>query len=174
MFNIKPNSKTKILSLALAGSLFTSVALPVSVAQADHRSHFRYHGGHGIHHHRHHPRHVYRKKRNRNGDLIAAGVIGLALGAIIASEANKNRNEPNYRYRNTRRSYVPNDTYYEPEYRSSYRSGGPDVITYEETASLEPWTPGWREWCSNRYRSFNQRTGTYRGYDGLDHFCVPK
>ena len=47
-------------------------------------------------------------------------------------------------------------------------------LVIDETSSLEPWTPGWEEWCTNRYRSFNINTGTYRGYDGLDHFCVPK
>jgi hypothetical protein len=26
-------------------------------------------------------------------------------------------------------------------------------------------------WCAARFRSFNPATGTYRGYDGLDHPC---
>ncbi|MFM2278245.1 MAG: hypothetical protein RLZZ444_476 [Pseudomonadota bacterium] len=38
--------------------------------------------------------------------------------------------------------------------------------------SLEPWTPDWRAWCAERYRSFNPSTGTYRGYDSRDHFCT--
>ena len=36
----------------------------------------------------------------------------------------------------------------------------------------EAWSPGWFDYCQNRYRSFNSRTGYYRGYDGQDHFCV--
>ncbi len=28
------------------------------------------------------------------------------------------------------------------------------------------------QWCLNRYRSYNPRTDTFRGYDGLDHRCV--
>ena len=28
------------------------------------------------------------------------------------------------------------------------------------------------EWCLNRYRSYNPRTDTYRGYDGYDHRCI--
>ncbi|PWV97627.1 BA14K-like protein [Hoeflea marina] len=40
------------------------------------------------------------------------------------------------------------------------------------SGSIEPWTPAWYRYCDNRYRSFNDRTGTYRGYDGRDHFCV--
>ena len=38
----------------------------------------------------------------------------------------------------------------------------------------EPWTPEWQSWCASNYRSFNPRTGTFRGYDGRDHFCVVK
>ena len=28
------------------------------------------------------------------------------------------------------------------------------------------------DWCLNRYRSYNVRTDTFRGYDGLDHRCI--
>jgi len=38
---------------------------------------------------------------------------------------------------------------------------------------IEPWTDEWYEWCSNRYRSFNARTGTFTGYDGVKYFCQP-
>ena len=27
-------------------------------------------------------------------------------------------------------------------------------------------------WCLNRYRSYNPRTDTFRGYDGYDHRCI--
>ena len=40
--------------------------------------------------------------------------------------------------------------YYEPEY------SGADHI----------------QWCLDRYRSYNPRTDTFRGYDGLDHRCI--
>ncbi len=39
---------------------------------------------------------------------------------------------------------------------------------------LRPWTPAWYNWCESSYRSFNPRTGTFRGYDGRDHFCVAR
>ncbi|MFT4372993.1 BA14K family protein, partial [Bartonella bacilliformis] len=29
----------------------------------------------------------------------------------------------------------------------------------------------WLQYCSQKYRSFNPKTGTFRGHDGLDHFC---
>lgn len=40
--------------------------------------------------------------------------------------------------------------------------------------TLEPWSRAWLDACKSRYRSFNPETGTFRGYDGLDHFCRPK
>ena len=30
----------------------------------------------------------------------------------------------------------------------------------------------WYDYCSDRYRSFNARTGTFTGNDGEQHFCV--
>ena len=54
------------------------------------------------------------------------------------------------------------------------RDNGPNVITYEDTVTLEPWTPGWYDYCSSKYRSFNPKRGTFLGYDGKHHFCVAK
>ena len=34
-----------------------------------------------------------------------------------------------------------------------------------------PWSPAWYDYCSDRYRSFNPRTGYFKGYDGEYHFC---
>jgi len=118
-----------------------------------------------------HKKHKDKKRADRAA--IAIGIIGLAAGAIIASQAAKNRqNQTTYRAP----APQPNYQYGTPQRQSfdQYSSTGePNVVTFRDTASLEPWTPGWREWCSSRYRSFNQSTGTYRGFDGLDHFCVP-
>lgn len=122
---------------------------------------YRYHGGKYYRHHgRHHGRHHYRK--HRNNDAAAAAILGIAGLAIVGGVlAHQNRTlphtaDPNYRARN----------HYPPAPRS------PNVITYE--SSLEPWTPAWFRWCDKRYRSFNPERGTFRGYDGRDHFCVPK
>ena len=206
------SSLTKTTALTLAATIFAGGLLPLSQASAhDRRSaaahgvynqkwnkriHRKFHnhygrGNHGtrVYTERYGHRHHAKRKKSRKGDLIAAGVIGLAVGAIIASEANKNRRsnyktyhrpapQPSYRYDSygqpyNNGQYVPLDDYNRSN--SPYvDQGGPNVITYRDTVSLEPWTPGWREWCDNRYRSFNPQTGTYRGYDGLDHFCVPK
>jgi hypothetical protein len=106
-------------------------------------------------HHRHH---------HSNGDALAAGVLGLAAGAIIGgalASPPPDYYEPRY--------VVREPTYYEPRYvvrrapvRQYYRSG----------YGLEPWTRAWYEYCSDRYRSFDARTGTFTGYDGEQHFCA--
>lgn len=31
--------------------------------------------------------------------------------------------------------------------------------------------PDWIAYCARKYRSFDPRTGTYLGYDGLRHYC---
>ena len=205
----------KTTALTLAASIFAGGLLPLAQASAHDRHHAAKHGynhgnwnkrnhrkfhkhygrgDHGVYaYHNQKRHHKAKRKKSSKGDLIAAGVIGLALGAIIASEANKNKRhstnqynrpapQPTYQYDGygqpynapRTRQHVPLDSY-TPQPRNPYAGqNNPEVITYRDTASLEPWTPGWREWCSNRYRSFNAQTGTFRGYDGLDHFCVPK
>lgn len=103
-------------------------------------------------------RHYHRHDRVEN-DAAAAAILGLAGVAIIAG-ALSNANPPVREYRVAPNPYPPAP------------ARGPNVITYE--SSLEPWSPGWYRWCDARYRSFNPQTGTFRGYDGLDHFCVPR
>jgi hypothetical protein len=103
-------------------------------------------------------RHHHRHDRVEN-DAAAAAIIGLA-GAAILFGALSNSNPPVREYRVAPNPYPPAP------------ARGPNVITYE--SSLEPWSPGWYRWCDARYRSFNPQTGTFRGYDGLDHFCVPR
>jgi len=107
---------------------------------------------------RHHgPKKHYRRHDRVENDAAAAAILGLAGVAIIAG-ALSNANPPVRHYRVAPNPYPP-------------ARSGPNVITYE--SRLEPWSPGWYRWCDARYRSFNPQTGTFRGYDGLDHFCVP-
>lgn len=44
------------------------------------------------------------------------------------------------------------------------------VRAYRNDA-IEPWTDEWFDYCRARYRSFNARTGTFTGYDGVKYFC---
>lgn len=97
--------------------------------------------------------------QHHNNDALAAGILGLAAGAIIIGALSQP--QPVYRQR-------PVTVYdYPPAPRRVYR---PEVITYD--AGLEPWSREWFRYCTNRYQSFNPETGTYRGYDGKNHFCA--
>jgi hypothetical protein len=92
-------------------------------------------------HGRHHNRH-----RGRNVG-IALGAAGLVLGlSALASR-------PSY-----------GDPYYygRPSYGPAYGPAG---------YGASPWSPAWYDYCSNRYRSFDPRTGYFKGYDGEFHFC---
>lgn len=216
----KPSLKTTT-ALTIAISIFAGSLLPIAQASAhdrnhagkhgynhnnwNKRSHRKFHnhygrGNHGVHaYNKQKQHHQVKRKKSKKGNLIAAGVIGLALGAIIASESSKRQQtrhntynrpapQPTYQYDNNGQphalprtnQHIPLDNYNNAPVQNhnqttnGHSQGNPNVITFRDSASLEPWTPGWREWCSNRYRSFNQQTGTYRGFDGFDHFCVPK
>jgi len=148
-----------IKSAILSASLLATCLAPLSEAAAGqrYRGGSHYGGGGGYHHggsyRPHHPRHdAYRhghKRRSSRSDAVAAGIIGLAAGAIIGSALSQPAPPP-------------------PRSR-------PQVIYQEPQpiyGGLEPWSPGWYNHCSRRYRSFNPNTGTFRGYDGRDHFCV--
>ncbi len=78
---------------------------------------------------------------NNNGAAVAAGVIG---GLALGAAA------ASIAQQNSR----PPAVYYAP---------GP--------AGPPPGSPEWYAYCSNRYRSFDPRTGTFMGYDGLRHAC---
>lgn len=104
----------------------------------------------------------HRPRHHHDGDAAAAAIIGLAGVAIIAGALSQANRAP-----------APRTYRIEPDrYPPAPARSGPNVITYDST--LEPWTPEWYDWCDRHYRSFNGQTGTFRGYDGRDHFCVPR
>jgi hypothetical protein len=82
-----------------------------------------------------------------HGGSWGAGLIGFGIGAIVGSALAP------------REVYVVPDYDYEPAYYGPAAYGPP------------PWTPEWYTYCAQRYRSFNARTGYFRGYDGLPYFC---
>lgn len=51
------------------------------------------------------------------------------------------------------------------------RPGPTTVVVQERSYSPEPWTPEWYDYCANRYRSFDPRTGYYWTYNGFKRFC---
>jgi hypothetical protein len=135
--------KTAVLSAAVAGTMLA--ALPA--ANADDWGHHR---------------------RHHNGDAIAAGVLGLAAGALIGG-ALANDQPPRYADRYYDDGYYDRDVVVRPAPVRRYYVE-PQVVYADRYA--EPWTRGWYEYCSDRYRSFNSRTGTFTGNDGEQHFCT--
>ncbi|TKT80408.1 BA14K family protein [Aquamicrobium sp. LC103] len=141
----------RIVKNALVSSLVAATVLAAMPANAGER----------WRHHRHH---------NNGGELLAAGVLGLATGALIAGAAAPRPvyREPVYP--------APYPVYREPVYadRDYYRP----APVYREAprvyyrASMEPWSPEWYRYCENRYRSFDPSSGTFVGYDGQRHFCA--
>ncbi|MEP3439671.1 MAG: BA14K family protein [Hoeflea sp.] len=94
-------------------------------------------------------KHNYRGRNNNNNDAIALGILGLGAAAIIGGAiANSNANNPRVIYQQ------------------------PTAPRRASSGSYAPWSQSWMRYCSDKYRSFNSSTGTYRGYDGQDHFCV--
>jgi len=180
-FNIR-SLKTFVATIAVAGTAMTPLsAAPAAADGWGHGEGIRYVGSRcsirddpgcrpnaskyrGDHHpgnfrkHRggYYPPRVERRHHD-DGSTAAAIILGVTGAAIIAG-ALSNSN--------------PTTVYEAPDAYPPAPSRGPKVITYGST--LEPWTRGWYEWCDDHYRSFNPETGTYRGYDNRDHFCVPK
>lgn len=107
-----------------------------------------------------HSHRVERHHNSSNGDLAVAGILGLAAGALAVGLASR---QP---------------VYEEPVYANPYRRPRPQPIREyyppEETyaGSLEPWSSDWYQYCVDRYRSFDARSGTFMGYDGQRRFCV--
>lgn len=84
-----------------------------------------------------------RRNRGPSNDGLALG-LGIAAGALALGVI-----------ANSQRTYRV-----EPQPYATRSSG------------MAPWSPGWYRYCDQKYRSFNASTGTFRGYDGRDHFCV--
>ncbi|MRG56671.1 BA14K-like protein [Phyllobacterium sp. YR620] len=125
----------------LTTAALATVVAPLTSASADN---WRWRHG-GYYHH-------------DNSDAWVAGAAGLAAGALIGGALAAPR-QPDVIYRDY------DDGYYRRPvtvYREAPRYYG---------AGARPWSREWYRYCSNRYRSFNPETGTFRGYDGRDYFC---
>ncbi|WP_019221429.1 BA14K family protein [Bartonella senegalensis] len=120
--------------------------------------------------HRHiHEHHV---TRHNSGDALAAGIIGLAAGTILSNVLKKSE-QPKIIYQTMPQSRVV----YQEVPQGVYQQVPQNQVIYEvqSTATYQPlqqpWTDAWLQYCKKKYRSFNPKTGTFRGYDGLEHFC---
>ncbi|WP_249693838.1 BA14K family protein [Stappia sp. WLB 29] len=164
----------RVLAVALAGALLVPSLAPS--AEARDGRHGWGNGG-GYKHHRvhrpHRPNYGYRHHRGNRGNdagaAVAAGVIGLAAGAILGSalSAPDRVYEPEYIYRDP--APVRGNVYIDPANRGNpiYTPAAPVVVG----GGLEPYTPEWYSYCASKYRSFNPNTGTYTTYSGQQRFC---
>jgi hypothetical protein len=99
----------------------------------------------------------YRHHHGDGAGIAAAGIFGLAAGALVGSALSQPRY---YDY------YEPAPVYVAPPPPPVVYQ--PAQVYYERPA---PWTPAWYQSCSQRYGSFNPQTGYFLGYDGDYHFC---
>ncbi|TLP48622.1 MULTISPECIES: BA14K family protein [Cohaesibacter] len=104
--------------------------------------------------------------RSRTGAFVAGIVIGAAGAAALYHHSNKRWNRArNHYHRTFRRGCHTHNGVRHCHRARSYRaspvySGRP-----------RPWTRAWYRYCSNKYRSFNPRTGYFTTYSGRKRFC---
>lgn len=141
---MKTTSK-RLVAAVLTGALLLPT---VATAEAGSRNGWRERGG--SHHH-----HTSKPRRHRNNDnvgaAVAAGVIGLAAGALLLGATSQPRHVA-----------PPPAPYYPPAPYPGRVSG---------TVGYQPWSPAWYQYCSSKYRSFNPNTGTFTTYGGEQKFC---
>lgn len=157
------NSLARNLVLAAAIAVTTIAAVSPASARDPYRYPYE-------RHHRHH-----------NND-VAIGAAGLAAGVLLGTAiASQPRYvEPAPIYVEPGPVYVERDPIYvepAPVYRERvYVRPAPEYyperpVTVVRDGGLRPWSSAWYQYCAQRYRSFNAKTGTYVGYDGQRHFC---
>ena len=100
------------------------------------------------------PAEAGRSSRN----LAIGAAIGLGAAAIIAGSHRRNQY---YNY-----GYGPGPYYYAPP-PVSY---APPPPVYRRYAPA-PWSPAWYNYCSQKYRSFDPRSGTFQPYNGPRQLC---
>lgn len=139
------------LALTVSTAAVVLSAIPMAEARDRHRGDHR--------------RHHVTRHNDDFGTAIGAGIIGLALGAIIVGSMNDQAidySDPDSNpYRRPRPS--PDRNFF-PAPPAPYKTG------YH--GSLEPWSPGWYRYCEARYVSFVPSEGTFTTYEGEKRFCV--
>lgn len=104
------------------------------------------------------------RKRNNTDAALAAGVIGLAAGAILLGTMSGGAS-----------ASTPPPAYYPPAHAPIPAPGpvygAPIYGAPQASPGYLPWSPAWYDYCSSRYRSFNPRTGTFTTHGGEQRFC---
>lgn len=146
--------KNVIAALGAFAMLTTGIAASATPAAAD--GYYRDYGRHGGYrdYDRRGYRGDYRRHRGGHGDAVAAGVIGLGVGALLGGAlASDGRRYDTYE---GPVGYVDRPVRYAPRYRPVpvYRGGYSHVDA-----------------CFARYRSYDPRSDTFIGYDGNAYRC---
>ena len=136
----------RLIAVALSGALLVPT---IATAEAGPKR-----GWQGHHHGGYHYNPTRHRKSNNVGAAVAAGVIGLAAGAILLGAANR----PAY----AGPPPPPPATYYPP---APYPGQVHGAVGYQ------PWSPAWYQYCSSKFRSFTPSTGTYTTSRGAQRFC---
>ncbi len=112
--------------------------------------------------------------RDRTGDVVAAGIFGLAVGAIIASAITHSDQQATIDgnpYRHPRPS--PDRDYFGQDYFPSAPQGAPQEAPLADSRiAPQPWSSEWERWCFDHHRDFDPDTGTYTGANGNEYFCL--
>ncbi|MGF7157419.1 BA14K family protein [Bartonella heixiaziensis] len=94
------------------------------------------------------------KHSNIQGNALALGILALAAGAVL-SKVFKKPEQPQIVYQDAPQNQVIYQVQQTVEYEPVQQSSESD----------------WLQYCKKKYRSFNPKTGTFRGSDGLNHVC---
>ena len=107
-------------------------------------------------------------KRERG---IAAGVLlGAIGGAIIAGEIHRKRKKRHYRnHHRTHRQYGSDRGFYYDEYNEPVRVRR-HHRGYRDTRRISRWQRHVNR-CYDRYKTYDERSDTFIGYDGREHQC---
>ncbi len=85
---------------------------------------------------------------------------------------NRHRHGRRYRHRHGRyKHYYGGYWYGVPWWLGRPYYGTPYYDPYYDVEPA-PTSGAHEEWCYRKYRSYNARTDTFRGYDGYDHRCI--
>ena len=131
----------KIVSSLLAFTMLaTSSVTLAGESEARGRRHHDGYYDNGYYKNGYYDRH-HRRGRHSDGDMAAAAIVGLALGAIIVGSTTQRQRTTTY--------------YYDDGYSRSVNSG------YWEHVRR----------CESRYRSYDRGSDTFIGRDGRRYYC---
>jgi len=145
----------RLVAAVLTGALLLPT---VATAEAGSRHGWKERGGH---HHNHHRKHRRHKNNDNLGAAVAAGVIGLAAGAILLGATSR----PSYA------GPPPVEYYPQAPYPQAPYPQAPYPGRVHGPVGYQPWSPAWYQYCSSKYRSFNPSSGTFTTYSGVQKFC---